>query len=65
MKFLNFLRNKLGICNHEWEDVDKTELTVYGEDHYGNLTTLPRVYRIIILQRCKKCGKYRTYKYYL
>ena len=65
MKFLNFLKSKLGLCNHEWEDIDKTELNIYGTDYNGNLTKMPTTNRIIILQRCKKCGKYRTYKYYL
>lgn len=65
MKFLNSLKSKLGICNHEWEDVDKSQVDVYVVDYWGERLENPVSYRVVILQRCKKCGKYRTYKYYL
>lgn len=65
MKFLNWIKSSLNICSHEWEDIDKQCVELYDIDLFGEKSEVPIKYKYIILQRCKKCGKYRTFKYNL
>lgn len=61
MKFLNWLKNKLDVCNHEWVDIDKYEVNVYND--FFEFSNYPIKTKITIVQRCKKCGKINTYKF--
>lgn len=61
MKFLNWIKSSLNICSHEWEDVKEYQSSTFENDD----SKRPITVRYTILQRCKKCGKYKTFKYSL
>ena len=48
---------KRNTCQHEWEEVNRYRVETY--DNFLSYRTLASV-RIVIEQKCKKCGKIKS-----
>ena len=58
-KVINFFKKIFGGCDHEWETVKSSTVSVYDEDMEGNRREFPVEKIYVEIQRCTKCGKIR------
>lgn len=49
---IKFIRNILGLCNHDYAEVEQLKLKDTSDDSYKG---------VIYVLRCKKCGKMDKY----